>query len=432
MKANIHSLIALCGLLGVGILLLSVAQDPFALPSTSKSVLERYRRPSASVDLPANFRTPTGVELPANGVVPANVDILAPDLYPEQKYEWITENQKAAHGLFRCLEHENCAQNQTKVVIIASVNFRIPLQRGYIGGEAIWAMSTFRALKNMGYTVLFTLDMDSSFQLYHIFANLVKMVIANPEDATRCFNQTTCIRSAENPAGIPAWKIFSFLWWPYSVNPLGAKWTLHPEDYQHNGQALNTYLGYTIEPQCSKYPFVPHSQREPQVYILAKFLKFFLPANRAWPPEFFDAATNATGMSFVMASKDQAGSPKLSPGDLATSITNVGPVTQDQFYDLLSKSVALVGVGNPALSPTPYDAMCLGVPFINPVSGWDKKNPTDRSKWATQHNMLRSLSPPYVYHCIQGRPRRVCERDQGRRSESDRKLCTRAHEDDFG
>ncbi|KAJ7485670.1 hypothetical protein FB451DRAFT_1083152 [Mycena latifolia] len=300
------------------------------------------------------------------------------------------------------MKEDNCAQNQTKVVIIASVNFLIPLEGGYIGGEAIWALSTFQALQNMGYTVMFAISLESSVQLYHMFANLVKVIITNPDQAHACFKQTTCVRSAENPAGIPAWKIFSFHWWESSENELGAKWTLSPENYLMNGRVNTTYLGYSIEPQCSRYPFIPHAQRESQVYILAKFLKFFLPADRAWPPDFFDAAANATGASFVMASMDLPDAPKLSPGDLATSIINVGPVTQDEFYDLLSKSVALVGVGNPALSPTPYDAMCLGVPFINPIGAWDKENPTDRTKWVTQHNMLKHLSPPHVYHVFLG------------------------------
>ncbi|KAJ7693592.1 hypothetical protein B0H17DRAFT_1059112 [Mycena rosella] len=310
----------------------------------------------------------------------ANVDILAPTLYPEQQYEWITANQKATHALFRCMERGDCAQNQTKVVIIPCSNFVLFLQKGYVGGEAIWAHSTLQALHNMGYTVLLTFNMHSATQLYHIFANLVKMVIVNPEQADGCLREASCVRSEKNPAGIPAWKLFSFCWWPGPANPLGANWTLSPEDYQYGP---NTYLGYSIESQCYKYPFVPHAERKKsQVYILAKFLKFFLPGKTAWPPEFYDAAANATGRCFI---------------------ENVGPpLKQDAFYDLLSHSAALVGVENPRLSPSPYDALCFGVPFINPISDWDKKNPTDRTKWNTQHDMLKHLSPPHVYHVFKG------------------------------
>jgi hypothetical protein len=113
---------------------------------------------------------------------------------------------------------------------------------------------------------------------------------------------------------------------------------------------LNTYLGYSIEAQCSRNPFIPHAQRAKQVYILAKYLKFFLPAEgRAWPPEFFDKAANETGVSFVVGARQLPESPPLGPGDLAGSIQNLGAMNQDEFYDVLSQSVALVGVGNPLL-----------------------------------------------------------------------------------
>ena len=69
-------------------------------------------------------------------------------------------------------------------------------------------------------------------------------------------------------------------------------------------------------------------------------------------------------------------------------------------------------------SPTPYDALCLGVPFINPIVEvshlvqvplpiswclilylkWDHDNPGDRSKWYTQHEPLSKLGSPYVYN----------------------------------
>lgn len=40
----------------------------------------------------------------------------------------------------------------------------------------------------------------------------------------------------------------------------------------------------------------------------------------------------------------------------------------------------------------------MGVPFINPIFTWDKKNPDDRSKWDCQQNALRDIDEPYVYH----------------------------------
>jgi hypothetical protein len=55
-----------------------------------------------------------------------------------------------------------------------------------------------------------------------------------------------------------------------------------------------------------------------------------------------------------MAAVEPPEDPKLKPGDLAASIENIGRrdgelFTQDRFYQILSHSVALVGVGNPLM-----------------------------------------------------------------------------------
>ncbi|KAJ7785833.1 hypothetical protein B0H16DRAFT_1488211 [Mycena metata] len=297
------------------------------------------------------------------------------------------------------MERGDCAQNQTKVVLISSSDYIVPLQGGHVGGGAVWALSTYRALQEMGYTVLFASTVEAASRIYPVFDTLVKMVIANPGQAWGCFS-TRCRRSERNPSGIPPWKMFTSYFRQHSNNPLGSKWTLNPED--HGGK--NTYLGYSIEGQCSKHAFVPHAQRKRQVYILTRFLKFFLPEVTAWPPRYFDDAANATGISFVMAATDLPDVPRPGPADLSTSIQNLGgdAMQTESFYDLLSHSIALVGIGKPTLSPTAYDALCLGVPFINPITAWDKQDPQNREHWKTQHDALRTLSAPYVYHVFRG------------------------------
>jgi len=62
----------------------------------------------------------------------------------------------------------------------------------------------------------------------------------------------------------------------------------------------------------------------------------------------------------------------------------------------------LIAIGEPSTSPTPYEALCLGVPFINPVKSWDPEDPTDRAKWNAQHALLKLLDPPYVYNVFKG------------------------------
>lgn len=70
------------------------------------------------------------------------------------------------------------------------------------------------------------------------------------------------------------------------------------------------------------------------------------------------------------------------------------------FQKVVASSRVLLGIGSPGLSPTPYEALCLGVPFINPVKTWDKKDPENKSKWKAQHDGLlyAGVDEPYVYH----------------------------------
>ncbi|KAJ7129190.1 hypothetical protein C8R44DRAFT_732200 [Mycena epipterygia] len=179
---------------------------------------------------------------------PANLNIMTPTLYPSQTRTWVTENQKTTYALMGCMnEPSACGQNQTKVVIVTSPEFIQIMQGGPIRSETIWAYSTRLALNNMGYSVLFSPDMERALQLYHIFHDLVKSVISFPSQVNDCWDNAECVRTSENPSGIPAWKLFSFYFWHEVQNPLGAKWTLSPEDYQLQGYAPNNYVGYSIE-----------------------------------------------------------------------------------------------------------------------------------------------------------------------------------------
>ena len=122
-------------------------------------------------------------------------------------------------------------------------------------------------------------------------------------------------------------------------------------------------------------------EREDQAYVMAKRLAYL--QDEAWPLHFYEAASNTTGLQFIIGARDDDRHVDLPPG-----LTNYGFMAQPAFMDALSKSLLLVGVGRPATcvcsvisvtlfcsvnirllarSPTPYEALCLGVPFINPI-----------------------------------------------------------------
>jgi hypothetical protein len=47
---------------------------------------------------------------------------------------------------------------------------------------------------------------------------------------------------------------------------------------------------------------------------------------------------------------------------LSAGITNFGQLGKFEFYAKLAQSFVLVGVGQPRISPSPWDALCQGVP----------------------------------------------------------------------
>ncbi|KAJ7512749.1 hypothetical protein B0H11DRAFT_1947220 [Mycena galericulata] len=312
---------------------------------------------------------------------------------------WVSHNEVAMQALFRCLETSACGRNQTKVVLLGYSAFMHEIEESHDGGEVIWSRSTVRALRSLGYTYLYTPNNERTIQLYQVFRGLITAMFLDEQESIACFNDPGCIRSPQNPSGIPAWKIFTMNWWTGAVGPLANKWTLNPEDYRLEGKgyAPNNYLGYSIEPGCALRPFIPHAERKRQAYVLAKEMRYFSPPIRAWEPEFFDAAHE------VVADIEFVGGVRGAPTpDFPPRLKNLGYMASAAFYSELSRSLVLVGVGFPLTSPTPYDALCLGVPFINPVTDWDAADPLNRDKWSVQHGMLKHLQPPYVYHVFKG------------------------------
>jgi len=203
----------------------------------------------------------------------------------------------------------------------------------------------------MGYTYLYTAVATQTIQLYQMLPDLVKIIFVDPDESFRCFHDTdNCVMSKKNPAGIPSWKIFSFLFWSMPRNPLGEKWTVSPENYDGVGLGHNTYLGYSIEEGCRKYPFIPHFERENQAYILAKYMFFFTPErNPAWTRADYDAVTDATGMQYILGTSNDAFEGELPISQLPSHYVNLGKIGPAKFFDQLSRSRVFVGMGNPAM-----------------------------------------------------------------------------------
>ncbi|KAJ6534589.1 hypothetical protein DFH09DRAFT_1091919 [Mycena vulgaris] len=308
--------------------------------------------------------------------------------------------RSALKDLFSCLELDNCARNQDKVVLVENMYF-LASMKGATGGEEIWATSTIKAMRNLGYTVLYAGSLPEAVHLYRIIPDLVKIVILNDWESFKCdADKANCIQSDQNPTGIPIYK-------PFPRHPLGQRWVLAPEPFALQPDPYlvsnNTYLGYSIEDDCALTPFVPHEARPVHAWVLAKLLRYLHPWHRpSWSKEDFDATTNRTGVLFALGadlSTDDAEAHRpILEQNLPTSSINYGRMKKAKFMSKIAQSKVLVGVGSPLISPTPYNGLCLGVPFINPLDQWDETHPDDTTKWHGQHAMMAFMKPPYVYN----------------------------------
>ena len=186
----------------------------------------------------------------------------------------------------------------------------------------------------------------------------------------------------------------------------------------------HTYLGYSIEEACALTPFIPASERPsaPQrAWILAKLLRFFV-TDQGWSKGDLDALAEDTGVRFMMAARYSVAEPTEEEKAMvqagmpdAAHYENYVWMGQAEFMEKLGQSRFVMGLGDPLLwvlrilelqvddvrlasSPTPWNALCLGVPFINILFSWDPQNPDDSTRWRSQHATAALLSKPYVYN----------------------------------
>jgi hypothetical protein len=204
--------------------------------------------------------------------------------------------------------------------------------------------------------------------------------------------------------------------WNGPVGPLGGPFTLSPEDFsawKTGGGRDNYFLGYSLDEVCSKVPSIPFNDRPRRVFMIAEELKLLREndyvlndgtgAKGEIPhPEFYNRLSQQKNVIFMGQLNRKDVPITVKPPDGITLIPVRSP--KSELRRLLANSRVALGVGHPRLSPSPYEALCLGVPFINPVHGWNRDHPDDRSRWSSQHDALVAydIDEPYVYHVKKG------------------------------
>ncbi|KAF8306956.1 hypothetical protein DL93DRAFT_2088327 [Clavulina sp. PMI_390] len=367
----------------------SIPHDP-ALPETE-----------AVVRLPNHALQPESCDPKTYPITSLQRQLLTPPTDPDPI--WGLENHHQFKALCNCVLTNTCAPNQDQVVILNAHYFQI------------------ESLRLLKYTFLYVDDFGELQEFYQLLSKSVVGIIMHEDNINDCWaHPESCVKSSHNPHGVPIWKMFTFHFWTHPAHPLGRLWTLSPENYaEHSGQDPkthgNTYIGYSIEPSCDEQPIIPASERIPKaVYAMTKCVAYLAPQPlRAWPPSFYAHAAQSLGVHFTIGSinstaplavqqcggvEDKLVYPQLSEFGGEEAMTNLGTLPRPVFMKKVAESQVLLGVGRPWISPTPYQGLCLGVPFINPVLEWDYSKPNDRRSWNTQHNGLRDLEPPYVYN----------------------------------
>ncbi|KAF4616490.1 hypothetical protein D9613_008645 [Agrocybe pediades] len=324
-------------------------------------------------------------------------------------HEWNAQTLRELHS---CMAIQNCGPNQRKIALLAAHWFEEAVVRGWRGGEGVWAVSVYKGLRSLGYTTLFANSFKEALEQYRMFPDLVKVVIRNK--AGECHADSTCVKGATNPTGIPAWKIFDFEFFAshgghFHASLLKGKWILsaNPDPHFTEETSPIQYIGYSIEEECRKVPTIRLAQRADQVWMLMKQLTYVYNEQFAWNRSYFALASKELGMNFVggwQIDQHYGGWDPDVKGimvdfeDREHGVINLGRLGPAEFTKQVGMSKVMIGVGSPWWSPSPYNALCQGVPFVNPILRWNHDKPWDKSSWYTQHPSLNNLEPPFVYN----------------------------------
>lgn len=89
------------------------------------------------------------------------------------------------------------------MVIFEANEFSKSVYAGYTSGEGIWARSITEVVRSLGYTYLYARDMEHVGTFHLMLPDLIKAVVVNDRHLTACAEDKECIRTNDNPQGIP-------------------------------------------------------------------------------------------------------------------------------------------------------------------------------------------------------------------------------------
>lgn len=161
----------------------------------------------------------------------------------------------------------------------------------------------------------------------------------------------------------------------------------------------HTHIPISIERTCLSSPTTPYDQRDDAVIILAKQSRYFhgYSINNlridVWDTVL--PAMKDLGFSFWTVAQDENNKDLVPEG-----IVQFPQMTRAAYGKMVSSAKAMLAIGQPMISPSPYTSLCRGVPVLIPY--WGEK-PTGMDDWRTygprwsQHGPALWLGEPWVY-----------------------------------
>ncbi|KAJ9103192.1 hypothetical protein QFC21_002615 [Naganishia friedmannii] len=341
-------------------------------------------------------------------------------------------NMKSIRTLFGCLVYfgtrealpEECSDNMLNVMVLHDWWWDLALEGGSESGETVWLRAMVETFQGQNYTMV-SLNWHAYHYLvkvYNALPDVVSFIYARDTLAISCLSDPRCRSDfppnttavtetpVEQRRTIPSWKLFTVDYWgarpgdhgrskhayglqwgeEMTFNPLGNEWTISPFPYPGH-----THIPLTMEKSCLQLEVVSHGQRKNEVTVLGKLFEYFYRTSFV-PQDIWLSFENTTSLSPIA----NAHALKTdSEDDTPPGLVNKGPVAREDYYEQVANSKVFLGIGRPEISPSPYLALCLGVPVVLPYfgekavpDGWDLYHSA-----AVQHGPAASIRPPYVY-----------------------------------
>lgn len=178
----------------------------------------------------------------------------------------------------------------------------------------------------------------------------------------------------------------------WSSHILDSRWHAVPWAYPNN----HTHLPLSIERTCLGSPTVPWEQRNATVLLLGKLSHYFYKPHAPPIEEWARVvdAMKAEGIEILTGAEEEEGHP------IPAGLKRLPPMGKVEYGKMLSSVRALLGIGNPQLSPSPFNSFCRGVPVVMPYHTDDGPTPDGwalfKDKWA-QHGPAMQVGEPYAY-----------------------------------